>query len=149
MRNTSRALALADGKRPLVLLEDDGACAKDWLGRARRAARVLAERHGDRFVLALYAAYRLPRDMTVVPYHPSNFYGNVALWLAPGTAVDLAVRMREASERASCPPSDIVTRQLVWAGTPAYMHSPSLVQHLGDVSTRGSFRVIRAQSFRG
>lgn len=146
---TARALSHADGDHPVVLFEDDAACGKEWFKKARKAATTLAQAHNDRFLLALYAAYRLPRDKRLVKYHPSKFYGNVALWLAPATAVELSERVARSVIREPAPPCDMITKQMIGAGTPAYAHSPSIINHMGDQSTRGHFYVIRAQSYLG
>lgn len=148
---SARALSVADGISPVVFFEDDALCGKNWFVRAREAAATLEKRHGDNFILALYAAYRLPRDQRLVKYHPSNFYGNVSLWLAPATAVELGRRMRGEVDSGRFTPPDMVTKGMVWGDTPTYAHSPSLINHIGDVSSHGNgkTRIIRAQSYLG
>lgn len=145
---TARALGHADGEHPVVLFEDDADCGEDWFKRARMAAKQLSEDH-DEYLLALYAPYRLPRDRWLVEYHPSTFYGNVALWLSPPAADQLAARVARSVQRDPPPACDMVTKQMIEAGVPAYAHSPSIINHMGDQSTRGHFYVIRAQSYLG
>jgi len=147
---TSRCLRHGLGEDATVLFEDDAIVGKDWLGRAREAAALLQRDHGERFLLSLYSPYSLPKDMRVVPYHPSNYYGNVGLWLPPWAAKSLHECMVGPPPDAQHANSDMrVKGWLRRTGTAAFAISPSVANHVGDQSTKGYARNVRAPSYLG
>lgn len=144
--NTVRAVKSTPEGADLLLLEDDIALRRDWEKMLRRALDVCHDRFGADFVLSLYSATKPGRrEGPLAGYHYRDYYGNIAVVLSSGA---VAKFLDVASQTTV--PSDMIVKEMLWkTRIPLRQTSPNMAQHLGDVSTTGTHRIIRSASFRG
>lgn len=144
--NTVRAVRQTPEGADLLLLEDDIALSVNWQSRLQHAMGYCRDRFGARFVLSLYAATKPGRrEGPVARYHYRDYYGNIAVVLSS----EAVVCFRKVAENTTVP-SDMIVKEMLWkTRIPLRQTRPNLAQHLGDVSTTGSRRIIRSASFRG
>ncbi|MDD5008391.1 MAG: glycosyltransferase family A protein [Syntrophorhabdaceae bacterium] len=162
VRNTLRAFALSDDYRPMIFCEDDCKFSKNWLSRALRVADILPEvateyspEPSKDFVLALYSPYsHKPEQVTGKPspgfasYHPNDFFGNVCLYITPGAKGVISSYMNSEIQKPGHAPCDIMVRRACWDNKiPIFAMAPSVVDHTGDSSSKGTTEIIRAPSF--
>lgn len=144
--NTIRAVGAVPPDTDLLLLEDDVALAEDWQGSLFSALDYCHERLGSAFVLSLYAATKPgKREGPVAQYHCRDYYGNIAVVISRG----VTGAFLETAEKTTIP-ADMIVKEMLWQKRfPLRQIIPNVAQHVGDVSTTGSRRIIRSSSFVG
>jgi hypothetical protein len=135
--NFWRALEDARGCRRLLLCEDDVVFARGWRAFLGRVVDE-AERTGPDYVLTLYSPGALAgadgRGLTVID--PDCFYGHQAVLYAGRALTGFADHLRRHGVEAWERPQDLnLGRFAREHGLPIYATCPSLVQHVGRVTT--------------
>lgn len=116
---------------PLVALQDDLAFSSRWLEKALETATAIEKKH-PRFVLALYAPYKLRGlNGSAAPYSPFRFYGNQALLMPAVTRRELLA----FCEQTSLGPDDMMVKAFLSQDhTKLFARNPNVVQHVGETS---------------
>jgi hypothetical protein len=137
--NTWQALARAPAGRDVLLFQDDVELTEAWPLHLRYRLRLARERYGDRFILALYAAYPF-RGEHLAPYPSEAFYGNQAVYFPAAVAEEYAARLLDHVHDWSLADDMVLKAYASEAGVPVLAALPNLAQHVGDVTTGlGSF----------
>jgi hypothetical protein len=140
--NAMRCLLDAAPSEALAYFQDDVEFCPDWtlkLARMREIAPGYLVKHmrqaPDRYVLALYAAYRF-KAKPVSNYPTQKFYGSQGLFFPEGMVGEIATAMSRAFNQGRCPPDDIWLKEwCLSTDTPILCGVPNLVQHIGSGST--------------
>lgn len=153
LANFERVLDGGDG--PLLAFEDDVVFTEDWTKKLDEAlARVVSKgrggpkrRHGEAFVLALYAARKF-KLRPVASYNPLHFYGNQALYLSGPARVALRSLVKRERAAGRPRPGDMFVKM----GAQEHLYdllacNPNLCQHIGERSSLG-LRQHKSPSFR-
>lgn len=130
-RTTFNFMRVLEGDGDLIALQDDLSFAPGWLEAAERLCRQVRERHGDLFIVALYAAYRM-KGRPLAPYNPFRFYGNQALCFSAAARAELQERMQKTDK---IEPDDMMVKNYaIYSSCRVFMANPNLVQHIGKTS---------------
>jgi hypothetical protein len=130
---------LADQQDLLVLFEDDGKFARGWRPRMEQAIQTLQGRHGDRWILSLFHAYRENRARydageLLYPADPATYFGSQGIVYprkVAGEFLEHLGKTVQVGEKAT----DTAMRQFTLATKiPLFFITPCLMEHMGDVS---------------
>lgn len=151
--NMARALE-AMPFRGLLFLEDDVELGVNWCERLKATAEEAEALTGPLFVLALFSvgAPAAPRHRRTAPYHPSNFFGTVALFFSKDALPIFAAAFVEEVNRKSWLAADMLVKRVIQERRDIHLlHThPHLAEHRGDFSHIGQYeRVLRAGGFKG
>jgi hypothetical protein len=135
--NYWRCLRHGLGNRYLLVLEDDVRCANGWEERLVLTVLTIAAIFPD-FVLSLYFPY--PRQSVggacYLPYPKKEFYGTQAILFAGRALPEFTAHLHEHGVRSCTAPYDLLLQDYVLRrDVPLFASAPSLVQHIGVVTT--------------
>jgi Methyltransferase domain len=132
--NTWQALSQAPAGHDVLLLQDDVQLSDAWPLHLRYRLRLAVERYGNRFVLALYAAY--PFSGTHLASYPAEaFYGNQALYFPYAVAQEYAARLLDHVHNWRLADDMVLKAYVSDIALPLLAALPNLAQHVGDAST--------------
>lgn len=136
------------GDGDVVLCQDDVEFAPDWQSQLRAAVQQLSARTADgRFLLTLFSTRPPSATTGPVLYDARLFFGMVAMFVPACVRADLRDYVR--AEDRDAPDDMLVKRFCLSGGAVLYDLQPSVVQHIGLVSSLGGSSPIRSPSFRG
>ena len=127
--------------RDTLVVEDDIEFAKGWEARLDRTIREIVAIHGDNFLLSLYCAYGfvLPayeRGELFTKYPLEVFAGTQGIYLPARIRADFRTHLKEHGVDGFRVNYDMILREyLMQNDIPTYVTAPSLVQHMGLVTT--------------
>lgn len=145
--NTWQALAGAHPGMDVLLLQDDVELSCAWPQHLRFRARAAEAKHGKKFILALYAAYRFP-GRHIADYPARMYYGNQAVYFPSFVASEYAAFLWAHGVEQSRYPDDLALQAYATqAHVPIVVALPNLAQHVGRVTT-GLGRFHSSPTFR-
>lgn len=133
------------GARGTLILEDDIRFARGWRSRLDCTLKVLEERYGSEFVLALYAAVfsdrkRRQQGRLYVEYPYDNFIGTQGIYYPAKVRLDFAKYLKVHGVVANETHYDLLLRKyLIQSGVPLLATAPCLIQHIGKASAIRTF----------
>jgi hypothetical protein len=134
--NYWRCLGAGANNSRLVIFEDDVIFAVGWEARTRRTIERIEQNHRD-YILSLYYPY--PREESregFIEYPLCKFYGTQGVLFGGRTASEFRVFLDERGVRRWTLPYDLLLqRYTTEAGVPLFATVPSLVQHIGVLTT--------------
>jgi len=131
-RCTYNFTRLLEGVGDVIALQDDLQFTENWLRAVTRCIERVERRHGQRFVLALYASYRF-KATPFAPYKKWHFYGNQALYFPDGVRRELSAYMYDHAEQGG--PDDMMLKDFLCASDiKLFSMNPNVVQHVGGES---------------
>ena len=150
----SLTLATSDPSRQGILIfEDDIVPAGGWEDRLYQIIRQIELEQGSRYILTLYAAQSAseePRPGThFAPYPSKNFFGSQAVYYPENIRAGFAEYVKAHAVDSFSGPYDLLLG--VYADNediPIFAAVPSLVQHIGEVSTGVAGFSHQAKHFR-
>jgi hypothetical protein len=127
-----RALLESDGDA--LIVEDDVEFLPGWPAMLAASATRARELYGDRFFLALYCPHLLVGDR-ISRYRERSFFGTQGQLVPDAVRVELADYLER--HRVETTVDTLIARWAAAAGVPLLATVPSLVQHVGRVSSLG------------
>lgn len=135
--NYWRCLGEGDGEDRLLIFEDDVVFAAGWEARIARTVERI-EQDGPDYVLSLYYPYP-PRESAnsySIDYCKTDFYGTQGVLFAGRTRHDFRRHLFERGvERFTMPYDLLLQSYTIDHDVPLLATMPSLVQHIGAVTT--------------
>lgn len=130
-----RALLESDGDA--LIVEDDVEFRAGWLATLDDRTKRVRDLYGHRFFLSLYSPHRLHSE-TLYRYNPRRlwrFYGTQGQFVPDAVRVELADYLDR--HRAETTVDALIARWATAANVTLLTTVPSLVQHVGKVSSLG------------
>jgi len=124
----------------LVLLEDDVIPARDWECRLRATIDQIERDHSGQYVLALYTPSQVPlrleEETCYAEYPASFFFGSQGMYYPEPVRRDYAAYLKKYGVDTFVAPYDVLLGEYLQAtGLRLFAAVPSLVQHIGEIST--------------
>jgi hypothetical protein len=134
--NYWRCLGAGANKSRRVIFEDDVIFAAGWEARTARTIEAIEQKHRD-YVISLYYPYPLEESREgFIEYPCSKFYGTQGVLFGGRSAGEFRQYVDERGVKRWTLPYDLLLqRYTAEAGVPLFATVPSLVQHIGVVST--------------
>jgi glycosyltransferase involved in cell wall biosynthesis len=147
--NYWRCLGAHGGSRRLLILEDDVRCAIGWEERLGAIVRRIERDHRD-YILSLYYPHRRVEGAAArfVDYPAGWFYGTQGVLFAGRARAEFRRYLREWGIEGWVKPYDLLLGDYAAAlEIPCFATMPSLVQHIGEVTTGQSAGFHRTECF--
>lgn len=145
---TARALSVSPPGKHLLVCQDDLEFAPHWDTRLVELLTQARLHHGSSIGISLWCRYPWTSDNGFCEYTPAKFYGSVAMFYANGVIDELRTYM-QSQALDPIEPDDMAIKRFFaarpWCTLLAAV--PNLVQHVGDVSTRGDIEPLRSPIF--
>jgi hypothetical protein len=134
--NYCRCLGAAANHSRRAIFEDDVIFAAGWEARTARTVHAIEQNHRD-YVISLYYPYPLEESSAgYIEYPCSKFYGTQGVFFGGRSAREFRDYLDERGVKCWTLPYDLLLqRYTAEAGIPLFATVPSLVQHIGVVST--------------
>lgn len=145
--------ARSSNSKGLLILEDDVLPAKGWKDKMLEAIALIESVYGAEFSLSLYTAYSKlakPKKPNIAyrPYPVLMFGGTQAMYYSePIRAAFAEYLRREGVDKIRLPYDYLFREYLTQTGTPLFVTTPCLFQHIGAVTTGLSHIFHHAPAF--
>ena len=135
----------------ILIFEDDIKAAAGWREHLDKTITAIEEHHEQNYVLALYSPYKreaYKQGLLYESYPTRLFYGTQGMYYPEKTRVEFTRFLHAFGVSTYRIPYDMLLREyLMNTGTCLLATSPSLIQHIGAVTTGLGGRFHRAPSF--
>jgi hypothetical protein len=134
--NYWRCLGEGAGESRLLIFEDDVIFAAGWEARIARIVEQIERSHAD-YVVSLYYPYPPEESPSgSIDYPKGKFYGTQGVLFAGRARAEFRKFLRDRGvERWTLPYDLLLQRYTIDADIPLFATMPSLVQHIGAVTT--------------